>query len=302
MSPCYVEPVTPLERATLSLEGLAIGDAFGESFFVPTPEAVAAIDARRVPDSTWRWTDDTQMAISIVDVLAAHGTIEQDELARRFAERFDPRRGYGEAAAAILLAISEGQPWQRASRGAFRGRGSFGNGAAMRAAPLGAFFADDLERCRDQAVRSAEVTHAHEEGIAGAVAVAVAAALAWTHRDAPLAPTAFLEAIAALVPAGYTCEGIQSAIALPDDVSVVRAAQALGNGSGVTAPDTVPFALWVASRSLGDFERALWDTVRALGDRDTTCAIVGGIVVLSAGIDSIPSAWRASREPLPAGR
>jgi hypothetical protein len=39
--------------------------------------------------------------------------------------------------------------------------------------------------------------------------------------------------------------------------------------------------------------------VSALGDRDTTCAIVGGMVALHAGVDSIPREWLACREPLP---
>jgi ADP-ribosylglycohydrolase len=37
-----------------------------------------------------------------------------------------------------------------------------------------------------------------------------------------------------------------------------------------------------------------------VGDRDTTCAIVGGIVAMSAGVESIPPSWIESREPLPA--
>jgi ADP-ribosylglycohydrolase len=57
------------------------------------------------------------------------------------------------------------------------GRGSFGNGGAMRIAPLGAFFADDVERVVVEARRAREVTHAHPEAVARAVAVAVAAAL-----------------------------------------------------------------------------------------------------------------------------
>jgi len=40
-------------------------------------------------------------------------------------------------------------------------------------------------------------------------------------------------------------------------------------------------------------------TVSGLGDRDTTCAMVGGIVALSAGAASIPDAWVAARELLP---
>jgi hypothetical protein len=41
----------------------------------------------------------------------------------------------------------------------------------------------------------------------------------------------------------------------------------------------------------------MWVTVAGLGDRDTTCAIVGGIVALSAG--QVPLDWIEKREPLP---
>jgi hypothetical protein len=57
----------PIERAYLSLEGLSVGDAFGERFF-GNPARVAALIERRVaPEGVWRWTDDTQMAQCIVD-------------------------------------------------------------------------------------------------------------------------------------------------------------------------------------------------------------------------------------------
>ena len=75
----------------------------------------------------------------------------------------------------------------------------------------------------------------------------------------------------------------------------------LGTGSKVTAADTVPFSLWCAARHLGDYEEALWTTVSGLGDRDTTCAIVGGIVALSCDPTVIPAAWFAAREPLALG-
>ena len=45
-------------------------------------------------------------------------------------------------------------------------------------------------------------------------------------------------------------------------------------------------------------EEALWSTGAGMGDRDTTCAIVGGIVALSAGREPIPRAWLSAREPL----
>ncbi|MEA5594520.1 ADP-ribosylglycohydrolase family protein [Rivularia sp. UHCC 0363] len=64
----------------------------------------------------------------------------------------------------------------------------------------------------------------------------------------------------------------------------------LGNGTKVSAQDTVPFTLWCAAQHLDNYEEALWLTVSGLGDRDTNCAIVGGIVSLSTGVESIPDA------------
>ncbi|MEO0935538.1 MAG: ADP-ribosylglycohydrolase family protein, partial [Cyanobacteria bacterium J06641_2] len=86
---------------------------------------------------------------------------------------------------------------------------------------------------------------------------------------------------------------------LQDDISVNSAAAILGNGTKVSAQDTVPFALWSAAQNLDNYEEALWLTVSGLGDRDTTCAIAGGIVALSAGIENIPDTWLQAREVLP---
>jgi ADP-ribosylglycohydrolase len=82
--------------------------------------------------------------------------------------------------------------------------------------------------------------------------------------------------------------------AMPD-----TAASVLGSGRRVLAEDTVPFALWCADRHLGSFEEALWATVAGLGDRDTTCAIVGGITAAAGSVDDLPTVWRARREALP---
>jgi ADP-ribosylglycohydrolase len=101
------------------------------------------------------------------------------------------------------------------------------------------------------------------------------------------------------VPESHVRQGIAKAIALPANASVETAAARLGNGSAVTAPDTVPFALWCAAHHLHSYEEALWKTVSGLGDRDTTCAIVGGIVVMYAGMESVPAEWLECREPVP---
>lgn len=283
---------TNLDRMRLSLDGLSVGDGFGERFF--REDADALIAAGTLPRARWEWTDDTAMAISIFEVLREKGTIDQDLLAKRFAKRWllEPGRGYGAGALGLLERISDGEPWREVSPSLFSGQGSLGNGGAMRVAPLGAFFAGEpVARIVAEARASAEVTHAHPEGQAGAIAVALAAAfVARGGREGLLAH------VIEHTPEGETREGLRRAAALPESASVRLAASVLGTGYKVSAPDTVPFALWAAADELVSFTEALWATVEGLGDRDTTCAIVGGIVALAA---PIPDAWLAAREALP---
>lgn len=286
-------------RARAALDGLSVGDAFGERFFGPPGFAQSLIALRRPPPPKWGWTDDTAMALSVVEVLDRHGHIHQDDLAECFARRHseDPRRGYGAGARQVLRAIEEGTPWRQAAAGPFGELGSFGNGGAMRVAPLGAYFADDAERAAAEALRSAEVTHLHPEGQAGAVSIALAAAYAWRKKHAPdtVGEQRLLAFVEAGTPPGDIRRSLRQALAMPPGTSVEHASAVLGNGSRVSAQDTVPFCVWAADRWLDTYEEALWQTVSALGDRDTTCAIVGGVVALCS---PIPERWLASREAL----
>ena len=290
-----------VERARLSLEGLAIGDAFGEMLAYNCELARRRVE-HGLMNGPWFHTDDTEMALSIFEVMERHGRIDPGELALRFAERFrkDPDRGYGTMARQILRAILAGQDWPRASAAAFGGTGSMGNGAAMRVAPLGAYLAEDLDGClRPEAVLSAGITHAHREGQAGAIAIAVAAAMACRLRGQPKdqAATELMQAVYDRTPDGETRVGLARALKLPFFTAPQIAARVLGNGSAVTAPDTVPYVVWSAAKHLGDYREALVDTVTGDGDCDTNCAMVGGIVVLYAGRESIPADWQAAREP-----
>jgi ADP-ribosylglycohydrolase len=210
--------MTPIARARLSLEGLSVGDAFGERFF--TLDAGLRIEQRAEPGGTWRWTDDTEMALSIVEELERAGAIDQDALAHAFARRFDPVRGYGAGAYRLLMSIRDGarREW--------------------------------LARVRD------------------------------------------------VVPSGRVRDRIEHALKLDANTPTHGAARILGSGEDVTAQDTVPFCLWIVSWFSHDFVEAMWQTVSGLGDRDTTCAIVGGIVSLQVGEQGIPEDWLMSRESL----
>ncbi|MFI5836481.1 ADP-ribosylglycohydrolase family protein [Micromonospora sp. NPDC051300] len=295
-------PDTRLTLARDALAGLSVGDALGCRFFVPGGAVAPWPDA--LPPGPWPWSDDTEMACSVLDVLAAHGRTEPDALALAFATHYDPARRYGAGAVELLELIRAGTPWPVAAASAFGGQGSCGNGAAMRVAPLGAWHADSTRRAAEQARASAEVTHAHPEGVAGAVAVAVAASLAARARldgDRP-EPARLLGAVAgALDGAGEVHRGVRRAAALLGRPAG-EVAEAVGNGSRITAQDTVPFTLWVAATLLHDYPAAIRTCVEAGGDVDTTAAIVGGIVAAHTGVGTpggVPEGWLTAREPLP---
>ena len=287
-----MDATTSLAQAQLSLHGLSIGDAFGELFFSISPYSTSESE---LPSGPWRWTDDTHMALSIVEILKAYGRIEQDALAQAFARRYseEPYRGYAGGAARLLRQINAGADWRKASPALF-GNGSYGNGAAMRAAPIGGFFGDSPERAAQEAQLSAMVTHAHPEGQAGAMAVAAAAALA-TRPPYPQGREVLREGLA-LLPESATRQRLQLAMSIPSD-QLHEATRELGSGREVSAQDTVPFCLWSAAYHLDNFGEALWWTVKGLGDCDTPWAIVGGIVALSTR--DVPAAWLKRREPLP---
>src|SRR5690349_12960779 len=100
--------MTPLARARLSLNGLSVGDAFGEQFFIDPKEAEERVAYRRLPDAPRSYTDDTQMASSVYYVLRDHNLIDQDALARSFAWRYERQRGYGPNMHRLLQSLRAG--------------------------------------------------------------------------------------------------------------------------------------------------------------------------------------------------
>jgi ADP-ribosylglycohydrolase len=292
----HSSPDGRLDRALATLRGLSVGDALGSQFFVPAHYPL--LKRRELPPGIWQWTDDTEMAASVVTVLATHHRIDQDALAQSFAEHHDFDRGYGPAVNRLLRLVREGGDWRELAAALFNGQGSWGNGAAMRIAPLGAWYADDPEQATHQAEISAYPTHQHREAVVGAMAVAAAAALA-ASADGPPGAHALLDGVIALVPKSAVGAGLRRARDMLDYGDAATVAAVLGCGRRTTAHDTVPFALWSAARALGDYEHAFWTTAQVGGDVDTTCAIVGGVVAASGPAGAPPAEWVARTEALP---
>ena len=172
------------------LLGLAVGDALGGKFEAQSADALRA----RFPtvehliaypqEEIW-YTDDTQMAIGVCEALIERGEIVEEVLCRAFVANYVPSRGYGRGARAVLDAMEDGRDHRQVAERHFPG-GSFGNGAAMRVAPVGLLFRDDRRRLWEQARLSALPTHLHPLGVEGArlTALAVAPAPARSNSTA----------------------------------------------------------------------------------------------------------------------
>ena len=286
------------------LEGLATGDALGEACSYSHETVRPKLGGKLPAMGSLRYTDDTEMASAVLEVLMRLGGIDEDVMAWQFRRRYhrDSERGYGKMTRRWLEQTLAGEDWRAVTARAFGG-GSFGNGSAMRVAPVGAWFHDDMAKVVKFATSSAVVTHAHPEGIAGAIAVAVATAAAVAGRGRPVQDVAgeIFKAARTFVIEGKTADGIARAQALGAGASVRDAMAALGNGSDITCMDTVPFCLWNATRCLGDYREAIISTIEAGGDCDTNAAIVGAICAAYGGTEGMPSDWLAAREPLRLG-
>ena len=287
-----------INRSLQSLEGLSVGDAFGQCFFIPESQALSRIEERLLPEQPWYFTDDTIMSLSVVECLNKFGYVNQEYLARRFAERYyqQPDRGYGGTAHKILRDIYSGRPWQEAAQDVFSGMGSMGNGAAMRVGPIGAYFQGDYKQIVTESIASAKVTHSHDEAHAGAVAVAIAAG--YCSQQCSLDKAEFLDIVLTYTPDSTTASRIRRCLNFSSKTPLTTIVSRLGNGEKLCAYDTVPISIWFASEYLNNYCEGIWNTVSALGDRDTTCAIVGSIIALSDKSE-IPEYWLAARENLP---
>ncbi len=289
-----------IQLAKKSLKGLSVGDAFGESFFGETDIMLNHVDQRTIPETSWEFTDDTVMAIAVFEQLEKHEGINQDELIKQFILNHDKdvNRGYGATARRILREIGEGGDWKTISLGVFEGMGSMGNGASMRVSSIGAYHFDDIELVKELATKSAEVTHMNIEGITGGIAVAVATALATQIKlkHKTLSPEEFIEKIIEALPDTDTRSKIKKSLTVPYSYNIDSVKSILGNGTKIMVQDTVPFSIWCAAHNLDNFEESLWKAVSILGDRDTICAIVGGITIMSTEEQHIPKSWLQSVE------
>ena len=173
------------------------------------------------------------------------------------------------------------------------GVGSAGNGPAMRAAILGVCLGDDPERLRSYVERSTRMTHRDPRALAGALAIARAAAQIVHHGGAD-DPAGVLDSLRGDTEDPELISALDLAAKFhARDGSPTEFACALGQVDGVSGyiHHTVPVALYCWLRTPRDVRAVVESAVRLGGDTDTVAAIAGGLAGAAAGAEGVPSPW-----------
>lgn len=279
-----------------ALIGTAMGDALGASLegrhMLPESEVQALADVRRL----FVYTDDTHMAIGVAESLIAEGGFDGEHMAHTFIGNYDlePFRGYGPGPPRIFRMIKGGQAWDEASEKLYRG-GSYGNGSAMRIAPVGVLFHDDPVRLKEVAYQSSQITHAHELGKQGAALQAYAVALATAAApSSPFDSAGFLGKLSDCIEHEVYRQKLSAIERLMGEQDRAKVVSALGHG--IEAFNSVPTAIYSFFTHPQSFADAVVYAISLGGDTDTIGAMTGAISGAYLGIGAIPQVWKEKLE------
>jgi len=280
-----------------SLLGAAMGDAVGASWEGRRMASEREIELIARSSHPLRYTDDTHMTIGLAESLIECQGFNGEHMAERFMDNYskEPWRGYGPGPPRVFGLIKGGMAWDEAAGHIYRG-GSFGNGAAMRIAPVGLLFWTDHARLKEVAYLASLITHSHILGIEGATLQAMAIALAVAEDpDELLNAESFTSHLLDFATEDVYRTKIASFDILlghPDDRQKV--VNQLGHG--IEAFNSVPTAIFSFLAHPQDFASTVLYAVSLGGDTDTIASMAGAISGAYLGIDGLPSRWLGQLE------
>jgi ADP-ribosyl-[dinitrogen reductase] hydrolase len=329
-------PSPPLDRARGCLLGLAIGDALGAPLEGLSAQQIRAhygivvdyVDgARAWKKKPYRWrmpglySDDTQQALALCDVLLEWGKIDAEHLAAIYLRLASPKgtylgahRGVGRSFRQVLADLERGVSPRHS------GQVSAGIGAAMRIAPVGLFFGKDETDEMFSAVMSASLmTHRDIRSLAGAMAVAHAvrrlahgelrepAFLLWLAADVARCEDRIIEEFGDVVTSSAAHpRSLSRSIAHAESLLDLPREQALAalveeaNRHGANPvcrratmgfpPACIPTCFYLLLTT-DTFEEAIVEVINLGGDADTTGAILGALMGAHLGAGAIPERW-----------
>ena len=289
--------ISKQERMCGVLLGAAVGDAVG----LPAEGLSRRRIARLFPG---RWhhrliagrgllSDDTEHTVMVAQALLAH-----PESVERFRQRLgwslrgwllSLPAGMGLATARAIIRLWLGFSPQRS------GVWSAGNGAAMRVAPIGAFFADDERKMASYVHAASVITHCDPRAESGAQAVAKVVAWCFqTGASERIDRVKLFELLQSCADESEWNDLLNKmAVAIAEDNSVEQFSDELGQHKGISGfvYRSVPLALYAWYHHFGDVEATLSAVYRCGGDTDTVGAIAGAMAGAVAGETGIPADW-----------
>lgn len=318
-----MEVRVPISKFRGCVMGGLIGDCFGAPFegLLPT-DVIGHLNKLRTPgfDVVQKYTDDTAMAWDIAESLIAKKTFVAKDMAKKFADSyFKKNRGYGMF---IRYVFKEWRDTKykdvyKPSTEQFNGTGSYGNGGAMRIAPVALFSVNDYNKMLTVARESTLLTHYHRNGYNGALLQCIAIWLALREDPTkPLDVIAFLDSLIEKfkpleelpsegssqshksdeMPLPYTDKlKLMKELIAKEDLSRDEIAAELGNE--ISAIKSVPTAIFTFLKALkpiehfqvdNRFERTVSFATHLGGDTDTIASMAGSIAGAYYGIEEIP--------------
>ena len=279
-----------------TLVGAAVGDALGAPFEGAPRVKLTDLERLARESGPLRYTDGTHMTLGMAQSLVERRGFDGAHMAAVFASNFskEPWRGYGAGPPQVFRLLGQGVPWDQAGRALFNGKGSLGNGAAMRVAPASLLAFRDLGMVVSLARQTAIITHAHEMGIEGAVLQACAVTLALREdRQKPICHERFLDALLPhLHSSAYQrkIEGVKALLSSPEPIDREMVISELGNG--IQALDSGPTAIYAFLLYSGSFRDVVTYAISLGGDTDTIACMAGALAGAYLGVQGIPESWR----------
>ena len=283
--------------------GVILGTAVGDSVGLPT-EGISARRIRKMHSGELRQrlifgrgmvSDDTEHTVFVAQSLIVHPH-STTRFTKRLAWCFrlwlaSLPAGVGLSTGRAIIRLWIGFPPYRS------GVRSAGNGAAMRAAPIGAYFWDKPNELRMFVSASTKMTHTDERAEIGALAVASMVANSIERQDdSPPTVAQLIDSLSDLGTENSEWQQIVELIgqSLSERISVRAFAARLGLKKGVTGYvfHTVPVAIFAWHAHYGSFEDTLSEVIACGGDTDTTGAIAGALAGAVSGASGIPTRWK----------
>ncbi|HXX73390.1 MAG TPA: ADP-ribosylglycohydrolase family protein [Candidatus Acidoferrales bacterium] len=288
--------------------GQCLGDALGFVMegrppFLCRKYVEDVLKTRRIDAVEWgQYSDDSQLARELIISYVRKSAFDQKDFANRIMLLFQEGRvvGGGLATRRAAERLARGVPSEEAGEPSPYA----GNGAAMRAGPIGLIFYDRPEKLVQASQDQSQITHKDRRCWAGAVAVAAAVAEALDTN--PIQVKAFCGRLADWV---HIFDPIL-ATALQNQMSdwlklEPRHAREEISGVGVSRdfagprwegipPFVTPSVLWSLYsflRTPKDYWESICTAITGGGDVDTTAAMTGAISGARVGIEGLPNDW-----------